>query len=204
MMIEPALRRRLPRAERESQLVDVAESVFAERGFRESSMDEIAIRAGVTKPVLYDHFGSKDGLVAACIRRSGRRLFASITGAVERATGPADLLAAGLAGFFDFIESHGEAWFTLVGESAVVGEAAMALEAIRREQAEYVAAMLGARLPGVPAARVEIFAEAIIGACERIALWRREAPSVSVEEATAALMTLVWGGLDALTPASTH
>ena len=203
-MIGTVVRRRLPRAERESQLVDVAEAIFAERGFREASMEEIALRAGVTKPVLYDHFGSKDGLVAACIRRSGSRLFASITAAVDSATGPAELLAAGLAGFFDFIEAHGQAWFTLVGESAVVGEAAVALEAIRREQAEYVAQMLSAQLPGVPAVHVEVFAEAIIGACERIALWRRDAPSVSVEEATAGLMTLVWGGLEALTSSSTR
>jgi AcrR family transcriptional regulator len=194
-MIEHVARRRLPRAERERQLVDVAQEVFAERGFREASMDEIAIRAGVTKPILYDHFGSKDGLVAACIRRAGAQLLASITAAVQSARGPAEVLRAGFAGFFEFIESHGQAWFTLMGENAVVGEAAAALEAIRRDQAAYVARTLAEDFPSARPQEVAVFAEAIIGACERIALWRREAPAVSVDEAATALMTLVWGGL---------
>lgn len=194
-MIEQVSRRRLPRAERERQLVDVAEAVFAERGFREASMEEIALRAGVTKPILYDHFGSKDGLVAACIRRAGAQLLVSITTAVESARGPAEVLRAGFAGFFDFIESHGQAWFTLVGENAVVGEAAAALEAIRRDQAAFVARALADEFPSARREEVAVFAEAIIGACERIALWRREAADVSVDEAATTLMALVWGGL---------
>ena len=194
-MIEQVTRRRLPRAERERQLVDVAQEVFAERGFREVSMEEIAIRAGVTKPILYDHFGSKDGLVAACIRRAGAQLLVSITTAVQSATGPAEVLRAGFAGFFDFIESHGQAWFTLVGENAVVGEAAAALEAVRRDQAAFVARALAQDFPTARPQQVAVFAEAIIGACERIALWRRDVPGVSVDEAAATLMSLVWGGL---------
>lgn len=197
-MIEPALRRRLPKAERERQLVDVAEAVFAERGFRDASMDEIALRAGVTKPVLYDHFGSKEGLMAACIRRSGAQLFTAIASAVESARGPSGVLAAGFTGFFDFIESHGQGWFTLIGESAVVGEAADALEAIRRDQATFVANRLAVELPDVGARDLEAFAQAIIGACERIALWRRDRPDVAVTDATASLMALVWSGLAAL------
>jgi AcrR family transcriptional regulator len=196
-MIEPAVRRRLPRAEREQQLVDVAQAVFSERGFREASMDEIALRAGVTKPILYDHFGSKDGLVAACIRRAGAQLLTSITAAVDSAEGPADVLRAGFAGFFSFIESHGQGWFTLMGESAVVGEAAEALEAIRRDQAAYVARTLATDFPHLRSEEVGVFAEAIIGACERIALWRRDVQAVTVEEAAASLVALVWSGLSA-------
>ena len=91
-------RRRLPRAEREEQLLTVAQAVFAERGFRAPSMDEIALRAGVTKPVLYDHFGSKDGLIAACIRHAGSRLLQRRRRAVTAATGPERILAAGFGG----------------------------------------------------------------------------------------------------------
>ena len=55
----------MSRAEREAQLIEVAERTFSERGFKGVSMDEIAERAQISKPVLYDHFGSKDGLLAA-------------------------------------------------------------------------------------------------------------------------------------------
>lgn len=195
--MEALARRRLPRAEREAQLLDVADAVFAERGFRDASMDEIALRAGVTKPVLYDHFGSKDGLVAACVRRVGRRLFGAITVSVREGGEPEQVLAAGISGFFHFIETHGQGWFTLIGENAVVGPAADALEEIRREQAAFVAQTLAAQLPGAAPGRIEVVAEAIIGACERVALWRRDRPEVSVAAATDGIMTLVWTGLAA-------
>jgi AcrR family transcriptional regulator len=194
-VIETGARRRLPKAEREQQLIDVAEAVFAARGFREASMDAIALRAGVTKPILYDHFGSKEGLMAACIRRSGAQLLKAIAAAVETGHGPAGVLAAGFTGFFNFIESHGQGWFTLVGESAVVGQAAEALEAIRHDQATYVAERLAVEFPHARREDLAAFAQAIIGACERVALWRRDRPGVSVADATASLMSLMWGGL---------
>ncbi len=197
-MLSTDLRRRLPRAEREEQLLTVAQALFAERGFRAPSMDEIALRAGVTKPVLYDHFGSKDGLIAACIRHAGAQLLRDVDAAVEAATGAEQILAAGFAAFFGFVESFGQGWFMLIGENSVVGPAADALESIRRQQAAYVADKLVAEFPTAPLDDVRAFAEAIIGACERVALWRRDRPDVPAAKATAALMTLVWGGLASL------
>jgi AcrR family transcriptional regulator len=191
-------RRRLPRAEREEQLLGVAQALFAEHGFRALSMDEIALQAGVTKPVLYDHFGSKDGLIAACIRHAGGQLLRDVDAAVAKATGVEQILADGFAAFFGFVESFGQGWFMLIGENSVVGPAAEALESIRRQQAAYVAQKLAAELPRARQDDVRVFAEAIIGACERVALWRRDRPDVPAEQAIAALMALVWGGLGAL------
>jgi AcrR family transcriptional regulator len=195
-------RRRLPRAEREEQLLSIAQALFAERGFRAPSMDEIALRAGVTKPVLYDHFGSKDGLIAACIRQAGAQLFREVAGAVDSAAaaGPAEVLEAGFAAFFRFVESHGQGWFMLVGENSVVGPASEALESIRRQQAGYVAQQLAVMFGAADTDEVSAFAEAIIGACERVALWRRERPDISAGVATTSLMSLVWDGLASLLP----
>ncbi len=195
------LRRRLPRAQREEQLLTVAQAIFAERGFRGPSMDEIAVRAGVTKPVLYDHFGSKDGLVGACIRRAGGQLLDDVARAVAAAQGPEQVLRAGFAAFFRFAESRGQVWFMLIGENSVIGPAAEALEEIRRQQAAYVAERLITALPHADRAELAAYAQAIIGACERVALWRRERDDVSGARATESLMTLVWGGLSALQPA---
>ncbi|MDQ6847816.1 MAG: TetR/AcrR family transcriptional regulator [Candidatus Dormibacteraeota bacterium] len=199
-MIGTEPRRRLPRAEREEQLLDVAQAVFAERGFRASSMDEIALRAGVTKPVLYDHFGSKDGLIAACIRQAGGQLLRDVDSAVTAASGAAQILEAGFAAFFSFVESFGQGWFMLIGESSVLGPAADAVESIRRQQAAYVAEKLAVELPGTLPDHLGAFAEGIIGAAERVALWRRDRADVTAEDATAILMALVWGGLATLMP----
>lgn len=192
------MRRRLPRAEREEQLLSVAQAFFGERGFRAPSMDEIALRAGVTKPVLYDHFGSKDGLIAASIRRAGTQLLADVAGAVDAAHGPEQILRAGFAAFFGFVESHGQGWFLLISEDTLVGPAAEAVESIRRQQADYVAERLAAVFPNADADDVNAFAQAIIGACERVALWRREHPDISAGRATDSVMSLVWGGLASL------
>ena len=60
----------MARADRRDQLLDTAQEVFVERGYGPTSMDDVAEAAGVTKPVLYDHFGSKDGLLAAVVERA--------------------------------------------------------------------------------------------------------------------------------------
>ena len=81
--IEDFAHGRVPRAVRERQIVELAEKLFSERGYPGSSMDELARRAGVTKPVVYELFGSKDGLFRACLERSAERLAALVAAAVR-------------------------------------------------------------------------------------------------------------------------
>src|SRR5437762_5626181 len=141
------LRRRMRRGDRGRQLLRVAEEVIAERGFQSASMEEIADRAGVTKPVLYDHFGSKDGLLAAVIARSGVNLREAVQRAVAGADGPEEELARGVHAYFGFIEEHAPTWSTLLGEAAAMTAAAGAVEEIRREQAVFIAGLVAAELP---------------------------------------------------------
>src|ERR671911_329315 len=76
---------RVPRAVRRRQLVELGEELFAERGFAKASMDELARRAGVTKPVIYELFGSKEGLFEACLEGLAVRLAESIAEAARGA-----------------------------------------------------------------------------------------------------------------------
>ena len=62
-------RKRMPRAEREQQILEVAEEVFAGDGYQATSMDDIAQRVGLSKPMLYEYFGSKEGLLLACLEK---------------------------------------------------------------------------------------------------------------------------------------
>src|ERR687895_996019 len=79
---------RVPRVVRERQLVELGEELFAERGFAKASMDELARRAGVTKPVIYELFGSKDGLFRACLEGLALRLAEGIADAAGGGLGP--------------------------------------------------------------------------------------------------------------------
>src|SRR3954468_6194871 len=107
----------MSRAEREEQLLDVAEQTFAERGYRGVSMDEIAERAQISKPVLYDHFGSKDGLLAAVVIRIRTEMRQAVEGSLVGVEEPDQALWVGLVAYFRFIADHITAWSVLIAEN---------------------------------------------------------------------------------------
>lgn len=191
------LRRRLPRLQRTRQLIEVAEAVFAERGIAAASMDEIAGRAGVTKPILYDHFGSKDGLLAAVIARAGADLGRAVERAVADARDADDALARGLRAYFTFMEEHRAAWLALLNETATNSAGAKALEDIRRERASFIAALIAAEVPGSEPTRAMIYAQAVTGACERLAT-APEGEGLSADKLTSYLMDVIWLGFAAV------
>ncbi|WP_019855282.1 TetR/AcrR family transcriptional regulator [Actinopolyspora mortivallis] len=189
----------MSRAEREQQILGVAEEVFATRGYQATSMDDIARRVGLSKPMLYEYFGSKEGLLLACLERVRRELLEATTSAAAANAGdPERQLHDGLLAFFRFGEEHKQSWALLRTESAVVGAGLdTELEGFRTQQAEFTEEMLRVALPNTDPARLEAFAEAIIGACERMALWRENRPEITPERVTEHLMALIWPSLSA-------
>jgi AcrR family transcriptional regulator len=196
--LTPAPRRRLARADRARVVIEAAEEIFAARGFARASMTEIATRAGVTKPVLYDHFGSKDGLLAEVIRRAGVELRAALEAAVAEADSPADALARGLSTYFDFIEKHARSWTVLLNEGTASPAGIEALEAVRRDQADYIAGLIAEQLPAARQTAAPVYAQAVIGACERLATMRALDTKLDAATVTARLMELLWLGLSDL------
>ena len=191
------VRRRLPREERARQLLATAEQVFADRGIAAASMDEIAERAGVTKPVLYDHFGSKDGLLAAVIERAGADLGTAVESVVAEADGPDAALARGLRAYFTFMQEHRKAWLALLNETATNTAGAKALEKIRDERARFIALLIAAEIPDADRARAMTYAQAVIGACERLAT-APDGAALSPDELTSYLMDVIWLGFAAV------
>jgi AcrR family transcriptional regulator len=188
----------MSRADRGEQLLATAEQVFAERGYRAASMEEIAERAGVTKPVLYDHFGSKDGLLAAVVARSGAAIRESTQTAIAAADGPADALQRGLRAYFTFIEEHATAWSVVLTEVEATSAASAQLDSVRHGLAEFVAELIAAELPDCDIARARLYAQAVVGATERLALHARTDPALTPDVLTDALMDLAWMGLAAV------
>ena len=106
---------RLPAPRRKEQLLDVALHVFAERGFHLTSMNDVADAAGVTKPVLYQHFPSKRALYLELLRSVGSRLMAHIAAATQRAGGPREQVEDGLRAYFTFVAEHAAAYRLMFG-----------------------------------------------------------------------------------------
>src|SRR4029453_3676370 len=98
-MRETYPRGRPPRAVREAQMVAAAERLFSEHGYHGVSMDQIAAASGITKPMLYESFGSKEGLFLACMERARGQLFEAIGTAVRGADDAQHALRAGIEAF---------------------------------------------------------------------------------------------------------
>lgn len=188
----------MSRADREQQMLDVAERLFAEGGYQAVSMEEIAEQVGVSKPMLYEYFGSKEGLLLAAIARCRTELY-EVTRAAMAGAGaadPKDVFWRGLVAYFEFTDAHRQAYGVLAqGPVALASATAPAIEATRRQQAGLIAPLLTAFAPDVPAATAEAYAEIIIGACERLGLWRLRHPEVTAEEAARHMMNFSWYGL---------
>src|ERR1700759_973620 len=115
------MRSRLSRDERMEQTLRVAHGLFAERGFADVTMDEIATAVGVTKPLLYNYFGNKERLYIACMEQAGDALTRTVGEAIAGTASPGDAMGAGVRSFFAFLDSDRAAWAVLFDETLPVG-----------------------------------------------------------------------------------
>lgn len=177
-------------------MIAVAEEIFAERGYQATSMDEVAERVGVSKPMIYEYFGSKEGLLIACLRNARAELLEVTMTAVAGATTAEETLRRGLRAFFEFTDSHRRSWKLLRHEATVAGLTAVdEVEAIRQQHTTLNATLLANFLPHRGQQALEAYAEIIVGACERLSLWYVASEDVTAERATELIMDLIWYGL---------
>lgn len=191
----PPATRRLPRRAREGQLLDVALLLFIEQGYQGTSIEDIATAAGVTRPIVYKHFGSKDGVYLACLRRARAELDRRIGGASAHKSLKARVHAA-ITGYFGFVESNRDAWRLLFGGGvAVAGPAAEEARQLRFATVRRIVELFaGAMVPIDPHTR-EALAHATSGAGEQLAKWWMQNPGISQARMVEHLMGFVWPGL---------
>jgi AcrR family transcriptional regulator len=187
----------MARADRRGQLLDTAQQVFIARGYAPASMEDVAEAAGVTKPVLYDHFGSKDGLLSAVIERAGTQMLDETTGAVADLD-PQTALREGLTAFFRYVDGHAGAWTLLLREVAPGTPAAEAVDRIRQVQVDVIAALIGDQLPEPDPLRALTYAHVVSAAAERISIVRLTGPHTTPEEAAGLVMDVLWTGFSTL------
>jgi AcrR family transcriptional regulator len=174
----------MPRSAREQLILRVAGQVFAEGGYERASMDRIAALAGVSKPMLYAYFGSKEGLYLAYIERTGGELVQRLVGA-DRSDGihphPPRLRAV-INEFLAFVEEHSDGWTVLFRELNARQPLAEQVSQLRSEVVDEVRRMLEAdeepSWTGLRAPASEGVAEAIVGAGEALANWWLKKPGV--------------------------
>jgi AcrR family transcriptional regulator len=197
--MDATVRTRLSREDRMSQTLVVARELFAENGFAEVTMDEVAAKVGVTKPLLYNYFGNKERLYIACMETAGDALQATIGASVSATSSPGDALRSGVLAFFAFLDSDRAAWSVLFDETLPRGgEVAEVVAAYRRQILELVSVAIKAQIPGRgkhAQIEVEALSQALLGAAEALARWWLRTEALSAQEAAELLITTIEPGL---------
>ncbi|TAK68440.1 MAG: TetR/AcrR family transcriptional regulator [Actinomycetota bacterium] len=188
---------RMTGPQRRQQLLDVGRKLFAQKGFEVVTVEEIANKAGVSKPVVYEHFGGKEGLYAVVVDREINRLLQMVTDALSASEGrPRQMLEqAGLA-LFDYIERYGEGFRVLVRDSPVslstgnfaslLGEVASQVEHLLAK--EFDARKLNAKM-------APMYAQMLVGMVALTGQWWLDARKPKKHEVVAHMVNLAWNGL---------
>lgn len=187
--------RRVPRAERELQMLEAAARLFGEKGFDATSMDDVAHACGVTKPMVYSYFESKEGLYAAMIHRAGSHLVSAFL-EIGQEPDPARRLKMSLQVFLEFVERYGPSWRMVFSEAPNSARDIGAIAGYRQQIMQAAIYTLGKfRPPGSDgkAARelVEPYAHALLGAGEAIAQWWLHNPDKTRDEASRAINDMI-------------
>ena len=188
---------RLPAAERRQQLVETALVLFADRGLHGTSMDDIAEAAGVTKPVLYQHFRSKRALFTELLDQVSLQLLTSITKATAQAATGREQVELGLTAYFQFVADYHASFVLLFGDGTRRDqEFASAVTAVENSIADFIAALIDADLDDD---HRQLLAHAIVGMAENAS--RRWVVAGATEPASVAasrVANLAWAGLRAV------
>ena len=188
-------RSRMTGAARREQLIEIARGLFAERGFDAASVEEIAARAGVSKPVVYEHFGGKEGLYAVVVDREVLSLLSMMQTALT-AGQPRMLLEQAATALLDYIEQSSDGFRILVRDSPI-GSATSSFVSIISDVASRVEHILAAEFTarGFDAGAAPMYAQMLIGMVGTTGQWWLDARHPSKEVVAAHLVNLAWNGL---------
>lgn len=182
--------------QRREQLLVVGRTLFAEKGFDGTSVEEIASRADVSKPVVYEHFGGKEGLYAVIVDREVDSLLNALTTALTTSRHPLITVEAAALALLDYIDEHTDGFRILVRDSPVaqatgtfsslIGDVASQVEHILAEQFDR---------RGMDVDSAPMYAQMLVGMIALTGQWWLEERSPSKEAVAAHLVNLAWNGL---------
>lgn len=194
---------RMSAAQRREQLIVIGRQIFAERGFDATSIEEVAARAKVSKPVVYEHFGGKEGLYAVVVDREVRALLDRITTALTAGHPRAMLEQAALA-LLGYIEEETSGFRVLVRESPLMS-ATGNFSSVMNDVGHQVEHILGAEFSsrGYDPKLAELYSQALVGMVALTGRWWLEVRKPRKETVAAHLVNLAWNGLSHLEPKPT-
>ncbi|MDR2253916.1 MAG: TetR/AcrR family transcriptional regulator [Bifidobacteriaceae bacterium] len=182
--------------QRREQLVAVARSVFAEKGFEPSSVEEIAARAEVSKPVVYEHFGGKEGIYAVVVDREVKELSERLSAALNVEDHPKRIVERTALALLDYIDEAEDGFRILVRDSPVA-QATGPFNSMLGDVAHNVEALLRTEfdLHGLDPETAMLYAQMLVGMIAFTGQWWLEAKEPDKATVAAHLTNLAWNGL---------
>ena len=186
---------RLSASARRTQLLEIARSAFAQRGYEATSVEEIAARAKVSKPIVYEHFGGKEGLYAVLVDREMEHVVTRISEAIASGTPRQRVERAALA-FLRYVRDQPDG-FVVLSRDAPVALARGGMSSLLNDVAERVADVFATtfKKAGYDAKAAPIYAHALVGMVTFVGQWWTETRKPPVEEVANHLAALAWMGL---------
>jgi AcrR family transcriptional regulator len=182
--------------ERREQLVSVARSVFAEKGFESASVEEIAARADVSKPVVYEHFGGKEGIYAVVVDREVKELSGRLGSSLAEGGHPKRIVERTALVLLDYIE-EAEDGFRILVQDSPVAQATGPFNSMLGDVAESVESLLSVQFDahGLDPATAKLYAQMLVGMIAFTGQWWLEEREPDKTTVAAHLTNLGWNGL---------
>ncbi len=204
-MAEPDSPPRPPRArmtgsERRHQLINIARSLFAERGYEGTAIEEIAQRAGVSKPVVYEHFGGKEGLYAVVVDREMSALLDAITSSLTNNHSRTRVEQVVLA-LLTYVEERTDG-FRIMTRDSPAAISSGTYSSLLNDAVSQVSSILAGDFArrGLDPELAPLYAQAAVGSVSMTAQWWLDAREPKKEVVAAHLVNVVWNGLSHLEP----
>ena len=188
-------KKRLSAAERRAQLIDVGRKVFSEHGYAATSVEEIADAAKVSKPIIYEHFGGKEGLYAVVVDREMERVISRISEAISEGT-PRERAEKAVVAFLTYVRDH-PAGFSVMALDAPPAISGGQMSSMFTVVADRVGEVFKVTFKeaGYDAKFAPVYAQALIGMVTFVGRWWMDNRRYSVEKVASHLGALAWMGL---------
>ncbi len=186
-------------AERREQLLEVARIAFGERGYEGTSIEEVAARAAVSKPVVYEHFGGKDGLWAGVVDRELRLLLQRFESAVSSGGSPRRLLERAALVLLEYVAEDTDGFLVLARDApGPAGTASSLLTEVARQVEHILGGQFADR--GYDPRLAALYSQALVGMVALTGQWWLTTRSPDIPEVAAHLVNLAYNGLAHLDP----
>jgi AcrR family transcriptional regulator len=188
-------------AQRRQQLLNIGRELFGQKGYEATSIEEIAARADVSKPVVYEHFGGKEGLYAVVVDREMQSLLDRFTSALSAPGHPREMLERAAMVLLEYIEDDTDGFRVLTRDAPVtsgVGTFSSLIGEVARKVEHILGRQFGTR--GYDPQLAELYSQALVGMVALVGQWWLDTRSPAKQEVAAHLVNLAYNGLSHLDP----